>query len=186
MDVTIACPCPPKATGEPRHESDTVSLRDKLGFQAAMTIRKQMYVIKAQDQAASTGEILAAMTEHYLLFGIEGWSVVDDKGKPVPVSRAAIREFLELIDFDTAELLTDAADGLYAELVLLPLVAKASKLSPPTPTEGSIFRRTGSPTKPPKRSKRSSITTSPTDATGTITQLPVGASSSSPNSKSAR
>ena len=185
MDVTITCPCPPKATGEPRHESDTVALRDKLGFQAAMTIRKQMYVIKAGDHEASTGEILAAMTEHYLLFGIESWSLVDGKGKPVPVSRAAIREFLELIDFETAELLTDAADGLYAELVLLPLVARASKLSPPTPTEGSIFRRSGSSTKPPRPSKRSSTTTSPTGATGTITQLPAGDSSSSPSARSA-
>jgi hypothetical protein len=185
MDVKIACPCPPKASGEPRHESDTVTLRDKLGFQAAMTIRKQMYVIKAEDEAASTGEILAAMTEHYLLFGIEAWTLVDDKGKQVPVSRPALREFLELIDFDTAELLTDVADGLYAELVLLPLVAKASKLSPPMQTEGSIFRRNGSPTKPPKPSKRSSITTSRTADTGTITRLPAGVSSSSPSAKSA-
>ena len=32
MDVTIPCPCPTKGTGEPRHESDNVTLRDRLDF----------------------------------------------------------------------------------------------------------------------------------------------------------
>jgi hypothetical protein len=186
MDVTIPCPCPHKVTGEPRHESDTVTFLDKLGFHEALSIRNQIRVIRGEDSASSTGEVLAAMTEHYLLFGISSWTLVDDKGKPVPPSRPAIREFLEFIDFETAELLTDAADELYASVVLLPLVAKGQKSSPGTPTDGSIFRRNGSPPKPRKPSKPSLTITSPTADTATITVLPVGDSSSSPSVKSAR
>lgn len=185
MDVTIKCPCPAKPDGEPRHDTDTWTLRDKLGFHAARSIREEIRVIKNQDPGVSSGEVLAMMTGHYFIFGTESWTLVDDKDKPVPVSRAAIREIVDLLDFDSAELLADTADNLYASVVLLPLVAQASTSSPPTPTNGSMFHTTGSSKKPPKPSRPSSTTTSQTGATGTITQLPVGGSSSSRKAASA-
>jgi hypothetical protein len=185
MNVKIDCVCPRKADGSKRHDQDTITLRDKLGFHEATSIRNQLKFMKSDDPDISHGEILAAMTEHYLIFGVETWTLVDDKGKRVPVSRAAIREFLEFIDFESAMTLTDAADDLYAPLVLLPLAARASRSLPPTPTDGSIFQRNGSSPKPRKPSKPSSTTTSLMADTAPITVSLDGDSSFWPSAKSA-
>ena len=185
MDVQIACLCPPNARGETRHpDGDTVTLRERLDFRSALTARNTMVMVKQEDEEASTADILAALTEVYLLIGITGWTLVDAKNKPVDVSRAAIREHL-LSNPDVAMVVGDAADELYSEAVILPLLARASNSSPPTPIAGSTSATKASSGRRPKPSKPSSITTIPTAATVTTSSSPAGASSSSPSSKSA-
>lgn len=186
MDVSIKCPCPPRADGEPRHDADTVTLRDKLDFHATTSIRKQIGIVKMDDPDTSTGEILAVMTEHYLLFGIEAWTITDAKGHAIEVDRAAIRAFLERVPPDTEMDLTDAADELYSARVLRPLVARGQSSSPPSPMAGSTSAKRSSGTTRPRQPKRSSTSTSRTDGTGTITTLPVGGSSSSQSLATAR
>jgi hypothetical protein len=180
--VAVACLCPPKATGEVRHPAgDEITLRERLDFRAALTARNTMVLLKEEDPDVSSAEILAALTETYLVLGIESWSLVDAKGKPLPVSKAAIREVL-LTKPDIAMEVGDAADALYSAAVILPLLARAQTSSRPTPTNGSTSVTTPSLPKPPKRSRRSSITTIPTAATAPTSPSPAGDSSSSPNS----
>lgn len=180
--VVIECICPPKADGSPRHPAgDSVTLRERLDFRAALTARNTMVLVKTEDPDAGTAEILAALTETYLLVGIEAWTIVDAKGKPVEVTKAAIRERL-LSHPDIAMVVGNAADELYSASVILPLVALAQTSSPPTPTDGSTSVPRPSSARRPRPSKPSSITPFPMDATATTSPLPAGASSSSQNS----
>jgi hypothetical protein len=178
----IACPCPPKADGTLRHpDGDTIRLRERLDFHAATTIRKSIGLLYVEDPGASPAEVLAVLTENYILFGVEGWTLVDEKGKPLEVSRAAIRSRLLSGAVDVTEL-ADAADALYAPTVMLPLLAAGRRSSPPGPTDGSTSATNGSSTKPPKRSRPSSTSTTPTGVTVAITSPLDGGSSTSPSS----
>ena len=175
MNVTVPCLCPPNAAGEARHpDGDTITLRDRLDFRSAATVRNRLAV--ATEERLIEGEILAVLVETYLLVGIESWSLVDDKGKPVPPSRQAIADRL-LVDYDAATTVGNAADELYTASVVLPLLARASTSSPPTPTAASTSAPPEVTPTPLTRSKRSSTTTSPTDATATTSPLRAGASS---------
>jgi hypothetical protein len=164
VNVEIPCVCPPLSTGAPRHQVDTVQLHDKLGFRAALTVRNTIIVIKNEDAVASVAEILAALTEVYLLEGIEWWSIVDQRNKAVEVNRETVRAFLDEHP-DEAMTVGNAADDIYQEQVLGPLVRQASKQSQPTRTESSTLVTTGSEPKRQKRSKPSSISTTPMDGT---------------------
>ena len=181
MNATIPCTCPPNKDGEPRHTEDTVTFRDRLDFQGAVTIRKAIGLL---DDDAGADEVLAAMSIKYLLLGITGWSRVDDKGKPLDPSRAAIRAFMDEHP-DDAMTLVNAADELYAEQVLLPLLQKAQASSLPTPTSGSTSARTDGSEKRPRPLKRSSTSTSRTDGIETTSSPRDGVSSSSLNVTSA-
>jgi hypothetical protein len=187
MDVTIGCVCPRRADGAARHpDGDRITLRDRLDFRQAITIRKAV-ALAGEEGPADAAEILAIMTEWYCLLGIESWSLTDQLGKPVQVSRAAIRA--RLLDnpdaFAQTTELADAADALYMETVLLPLLAAASTSSPPTPTAPSTSAPTDSSPKPPKRSRRSSTASTPTAATAATSSSLAGVSSSSQSSESA-
>lgn len=182
MDVQIRCICPPTEEG-PRHEQDTVTLRDKLDFLAATAIRKATGFAESDDETGRAAEIYARLTEGYVLFGIEGWTVVDERGKPVPLSHSAIRSYL-LAAPDAASEVGDAADVLYAEAILLPLLRKASSSSLPTPTKRPTSARRGSSEKPTPL-RRSSTSTTRTDDTETTSSVLDGVSSSSQNSVSA-
>jgi hypothetical protein len=172
----IECVCPARPDGQPRHpEGDTVTLRQSLGFTAALTVRNVIAIL-APGAGIDDADILAALTEKYLYLGIESWTVVDAKGKPVPVTRAAIAEYL-LSRPMVAKVVGDEADDLYTEAVVLPLLGRLSKSSPPMPTDELTSAPTPSPTPLRKRSRQSSITTSPTDAIGKISALPGGGSS---------
>ena len=184
MKVTIPCPCPAKPDGAARHESDTVTLRDKLDFKQATAVRNGVAYAKLDDPGISSAEIMAVLTEGYILHGIESWSLVDDKGKALPASKPEIRERL-LADPFSAEAIGDAADGLYGPAVLLPLVQRALASSQPSPTAGSTSARNSGRPKPPKPSKPSSISTTGTAGTATITSLRGGGSNSSPSSATA-
>lgn len=181
--ATIPCICPPKATGEPRHETDEITFRERLDFRSAMACRQSIVVLRAEDPGTATGEYLAALTEGYMLYGIEAWTLVDAKGKPVEVTKAAIRELL--LTQDVAMSLADEADERYGPQVLLPLLQAAARSSQPTPTDDSTSPPTDSSSKSPKRSSRSSITSIPTGATATTTKPPAGGSSTSPSEASA-
>jgi hypothetical protein len=182
--VEIPCLCPPKATGEPRHDHDTVTLRAKLDFHGVTAASYAVQILKFEDPEASAAEVLATLTEHYMLMGIESWSLVDIKGKPVEVTKPAIRELL-LTNIDAASKVGDAADEMYAAAVMLPLLQRASTSSPRTPEAPSTSAPTALSDKRPKPSKRSSTSTTRTAATVTTSASPAGDSRSSPNSATA-
>ena len=175
MNVTIPCPCPPKADGTARHESDTVTLRDTLDFRTRLTLRQTIKWAKELDADVTDGQLLAVLTEAYCLHCIDAWTLQDEKGKAVPPSHANIRYFLNDHD-EQAMTVADAADEMYSTVVLLPLLLGASKSSPGSPTDGSTSQTNGGTT-PPKRSKRSSTSTTPMVATGPMLASPAGGSS---------
>lgn len=181
--MKIDCICPPKG-GAPRHpDGDTVELRPRLDFRSANTILKAVQLMQTGDEDVETAEVLALLTEHYLIYGIESWSLEDDKDKPVPVSKTTIRDLL--LPSQAAMVVGDAADDLYSEQVMLPLVARAARLLQPSPTDDSTSAPTDSAPPRPKPSKPSSISTIPTAATATTTSSLDGDSSSSQSSTSA-
>jgi hypothetical protein len=154
---------------------DTVELRERLGFRAALTVRNTIIVTKSEDAQAGVAEILANLTEVYLLEGIEGWSIVDQRNKAVSVSRETVRAFMDEHP-DEAMAVGDAADALYVEAVMRPLLKTAATSSQPTPITESTSAMTGSALKRPKRSRPSSTANTPMDGTGTTFLLPGGGS----------
>ena len=187
MDVTIPCPCPVKATGEPRHTEDTITLLDKLGFRQGVALRKSIGVMYEDEPDSDTADLLAVLVEKYLLVGIVEWTLVDERGKPVAVTRSAVRDFMEE-HTESAMTVGDAADDLYSGMVLLPLLARArenSTSSPTTPTAPSTSATKRSSRKRPTSSKPSSTSTTQTGGTVTIISSRDGDSNSSQSSASA-
>lgn len=187
-DIHIDCVCP-TLDGSVRHpEGDTVTIRDRLGFRAVEAIRTEVSLFALSEPDAAYSDSLAIFSEGYVLHGIESWTLQQDgpKGKPEPMppSRANIRAYI-LDDVLAADVVSTAADKLYAEAVLLPLLNRVSKSSQPGPTISSTSRNRPSSAKPPRPSKRSSISTIPTDGTATITSPHDGVSRFSPSSESA-
>ncbi len=178
MDVQIPCICP-----ESPHEGDTITLRDKLGLFEAASIRNAILVFKSNDPNATPADVLAVMGEASILAGVVSWTLVDEKGKAIEVTRQAIRDHL-LTNIDVGMSIGDTAFEAY-EAVMLPLLERAFKPSPASPTKSSTSRTNGSPQKAPKPSKRSSISTIPTAATETTSTSLAGVSSSSQSSESA-
>ena len=184
MDVTIPCPCPPKDDG-PRHESDTVTLRARLDFHQATSITNGVNFIDNDDEKSRAAEVLAVLTEGYVLHGIEKWTLRDVSNKPVELKKSNIRKFI-LDRPDVYPAVVEAADGLYNEAVLLPLVARASNSSQPSRTdEPTSPKQDGEQPKRPRPLKRSSTSTTQTVDTGTTSSSLVGVSSFSPSSESA-
>jgi hypothetical protein len=185
MDVPISCPCPAKTDGGTRHpDGDVVTLKATLDFRSVAAIRNNIALL---EDGSNFGDVLAVLTEGYLVYGIASWTLVDEKGKPVPVTRANITD-LVLSDVGLAADVGDAADEVFGEKVLLPLLNRAGTSSQPSPTEQTSAPKaasTESSDRPPRRSKRSSISTIPTADTGTTSMSPGGDSSSSQSSASA-
>jgi hypothetical protein len=177
MDVPCICPL---KEGQPRHATDTITLRERLGFTASLAAQNAVYVLKSEDPDASTADVLAVLTEAYLLSGIETWSVVGVDDKPIEPTKPAIRELL-LPRLDVAMVVAEAADDLYRDAVLAPLVAKASTSSPPTQTDESTSPTSTSEEQNQNHSSPSSISTTPMDDTETTSLSLVGGSSSSQN-----
>lgn len=183
MAVEIPCPCPPKG-GETRHpDGDTVTLKETLDFRSVTAIRTNIGLL---EDGHDIGDIMAVLTEGYLIHGIESWSLVDEKGKALPVTRANINDVI-LTRIDVASVLGDAADDAFGEKVVLPLLNRAVNSLPPTPTEPTSApsqASTGSSARP-KRSKPSSTTTSQTDGIGSTFSPPDGDFNSSRSSTQA-
>ena len=170
MIVDIPCVCG-------RHDSDAVTLRDTLDFRAAVGIRNAALLAKSEDPDIGTGDILAILSERYLLAGIEDWTLVDKVGRPVPVTPANIRERI-LSRPDVAIVLADAADELYGEKVVLPLLLRAATSSQPGPTDGSTSATTDGPSESRTPSSPSLTMSTPTVAIEPTSLSLAGASSS--------
>lgn len=183
MNVTIPCPCPSTGTGSP-HETDTVTLRDRLDFRSGVTIRKALGLLYNDDPDAQFSDVLGILTEQYLLLGIESWTLIDEKGEPLPVTKPAIRAFMEAHPEDAMDI-GNSGDALYNQQVLLPLLTRGSTPSPDSPTDESTSATDGTNPTPPTPSRPSLITTSQTAVTEPTTSSRDGDYSSSVNSTSA-
>jgi len=194
MDVTIPCPCPPKADGAKRHEEDTVVLRAVMDFPTAVLLQKSIQakitreIVDAREAGKdrarlSEPDVLALMSTFYVRNCIEAWTLVDAKGKPLEVSPDNIEAHLES-HMDAALAVADAAEDAYAE-VMLPLVLRVVGRFASTPTAQPTSPATNGSPKRPKPSKPSSISTIQTVVTGPITKSPDGASNSLPSSATA-
>lgn len=139
------CRCP----GTP-HPSDWVELAPAPSVALGIAA---LYVIRASENEADLRGALAGV---YLRNGIVAWSFVDEDRRPVKVAPDAIERLLPFADGGL--LVADAADALYSNEVLRPLVARSSISSPDGPTAAS---------------------TSPSPSTGT--SLPTDSSPSSPS-----
>jgi hypothetical protein len=179
MEVTIPCAC-----ANAGHDTDTVWLRELIAPRDALAISKDIEVLRSMDPDATAGDVLAVLSEGYIVRGVESWTLLGEDGKPLEVTKAAVRERL-LSRLDIASTLADVADELYAEAVMLPLLRRASPSSPPTPTEDSTSAPTDSGSTPRKPSKPSSISTTRTGGTAKTSASPDGDSSFSPSSASA-
>src|SRR5689334_9261094 len=175
MDIPCICPL---VEGKPRHATDSVTLRERLDFRSSLAAQNAVYVLKSEDPEASAADVLAVLTEAYLLSGIEAWSVVGVDGKPIEPTKPNIRTWL-LTEMDAALMVAEAADELYRDAVLAPLVSKASTSSPPTPTDESTSPISTSEEPNQNHSSPSSITTTPMDDTETTSLSLVGGSNSS-------
>jgi hypothetical protein len=153
-------------------DGETFQFLARLPFRAVATIRYNVGTARQEaGEDLSPGEVMAVLSEGYLLFGLAKWSL------KTPINRPAIREQV-LDNPERGPVLSDRADAIYSEQVLLPLVKLAGRLSPSTQTNGSISPTMDSLPSPRKRSKRSLTSTSLTDSTEAITAAPVGGSSS--------
>ena len=171
--VQIPCPCP----GTPHPDGDTVELREKLGLAAGIAVQRLVIEANTSTRSMEAAELSGVLAEGYLLHGVEAWTLIDENGSLVPVTKDTIRARL-LADFSVAAPVAEAADGLYMAAVILPLVKKAERSSPTTPTNGSTSANQGGSRPRPKRSKPSSTTTTLTVATET-TSIPLAGVSSS-------
>lgn len=179
MDVTIPCPCPSKP-----HETDTVSFKDVLPFRDVIAMRHAVSLIKAADNDVPFAVTSATLTEYYLLLGIQSWTLVDGEGKPIEPLTRSIRAFIEA-NFDAALTLSDAADDLYLETVMLPLINRGRTSSPSTPMDTSTSPTTDGLSSPPTPLRPSLTSISQTDDTEPTTDSPSGDSSYSPSLASA-
>lgn len=159
----VECPCP----GTPHPEGDVVTLRGRLGLSAG--VQMQQLIIKANAEGQGTPELTGLLMESYIRFGVCDWTFVNEDGKPVPITNDTIQSLI-LDDFTTASPIAEVADGLYEGPVLGPLVNGAATSSRTTPTGRSTSRRASGSRRNPKRSKRSSTSAIPTDATATTSQ----------------
>jgi hypothetical protein len=137
-----------------------------------LAIRYAVRVFQQEQNAAGEGQdqatILAIIAEQYLRHGLEAWTLVDERAKPLAVTWTAINAQL-LSHPPIAEPIVDAADALYAERYVLPLLAPARPSSPSTLTNGSTSPTNGPLPEPRTPSRRSSISTTPTAVTAPIT-----------------
>jgi hypothetical protein len=151
-----------------------------MDFRSSIAIRNALALESGGDDI-DMADVLAILTERFVLYGIESWTVVDEKNQPVPVSRQTITDLI-LSDIELATDIGDAADERYREAVMLPLIQRGQTSSPSTPTKRSTSAATTRSTKPPTRSSRSSITAIPTAGIERTSDSPDGDYSSSPKS----
>ena len=171
--VVLGCTCP----GSP-HQADRIKLFDPLPFAKAIICRQTIAALFAGDEPPSEAEMSAAVFEVYLLHCVQAWTRTDAKRKALPLSRPALREFMEHWPVEAAAV-ADAANELYIDKVVLPLLQAALRSSPTTPTASETSPRSGRSKTPRTRSSQSSTTSTQTDGTGaTFTSLDGGSSTS--------
>ena len=141
---------------------DTVNLRPRLGLAAGIAIQRLVVEANQSDKPATAAELTGLLAEAYLLHGVASWSF------PEPVTPDNIRKRL-LDDFERGAPVADVADGLYMAAVIAPLLKRALTSSPSTSSNGSTSAHGSGAQSRPKRSKRSSTSTSLMDDTETTT-----------------
>lgn len=183
----IACPCPEKDGGTRHPDGDTVTFRETMPFWRVESMRSDL----ARLPGLSESDVLGMLSEMYLVHGIESWSLEtdDDKGKPepIPVNRLTVSSLI-LPRYAIAATLSEVADGLYMEAVVLPLVERVLTSSQRSQTDASTSAPSTDLTPSSESdgpSKRSSTSTTPTAGTATISPLRDGASNSSRSKASA-
>lgn len=96
---------------------------------------------------STTGAQQAAIIEAYLPASIRSWSFIGEDRKQIPVDR---EEMERLLPWDKGGMdVAEAADGLYSERLMRPLLARIQKLSLPTSTDSSTSATPTSGTPPP-------------------------------------
>lgn len=188
-EVQVPCLCPDGGHGE---EGDTITLRETLDYAAVRAVRYAGAIAREEDPESSIASLMAVMNEGFILHGIESWTLRDAKRKPLELDRATIRQYV-LGNLEAALVIGDYADALYQPLVLHPLAALAKRWSQPSPTNGSTSAPTELPSmspdsteasngassihseKRPRRSKRSSTTSTPMDSIEATSDASAGA-----------
>lgn len=128
VEVPIGgCRCP--GTPRPHADGDVVYLAAKPGLRLGLAARQ--VVNDATDGPAMAADLGVV----YLRYGIVGWNLVGDNGRPLPPTPAAIEA--RLTWENGGEAVVDAADALYSGAVLDPLVRRLSTSSAPGPTDDS-------------------------------------------------
>jgi hypothetical protein len=137
------CRCP----GTP-HASDWVDLEPELTLAMASGA---LFAMKTAD--STTSSQMAAIAGAYLPAGIREWSFTEGK-VPVPVDRENMER---LMPWDKGGLeVTEAADALYSERLMAPLVKRLSPSAPDGQTEKPMSPIPLSGHTPRKSSLRSS------------------------------
>jgi hypothetical protein len=150
-------------------DGNEVGLRDKLGLAAGIEIQATVRALIGKPDAV----IVAALVESYVRHGIESWTFTDKDGAPVPVTPETIQSMV-LDDFTLATPVAEAADALYEDAVLGPLVRAAANSSPTTPTESSTSPTDSGLDESPTPSSPSLTPTSQTEDIETTSSLPDG------------
>lgn len=123
------CQCP----GAP-HERDEVYLLPRLTFDGGAAAEA---VISTAIGTGDADAVAVPLVRAYLAHQVAGWNLVDADGQPVPYSMELL-----LSDWETARVVGDAADELYSEGLLAPLVAAVSTSSQGGRTAPSTSPRT--------------------------------------------
>jgi hypothetical protein len=130
------CPGSPHDGRDGADDGDIVTLRPHLGFAAgAEALRK---IIEADGDVNRVAELVGPV---YIREGVIGWNVIAEDGGAAELDIAAI-----LDDYALAYPIAEAADDLYSEVVLRPLVVRMNALS------GN--GRTAASTRPTRRSSK--------------------------------
>ncbi len=160
------CLCP----GTPHADGDFIALRPILDLRGGFRVKRRLIELNQAafgEQGSDMAELEIHLAEAYLTEGIFEWNLVDEEG-PLPINPETLRDHL-FNDYSRAEAAADKADDLYRPAILDPLLQRAISSLPATPTNGSTSPTNGVGQKRPKRSRRSSTTTSLMDDTATTT-----------------
>lgn len=114
------CPGTPHTGRDGADDGDIVVLRPALGFAAGAEALRAM--IESDGDLNRIAELVGPV---YLRVGPQAWNVLADSG-PAPLSAVAD------LPYSDAYPIVEAADSLYSEVVMAPLLKRMSGLSGPT------------------------------------------------------
>jgi len=163
-EIRISCICPDPAT---HPDGDVVRLQWPLPFPTMALLNKTIRWEKStREGGLPMPAALALLTELYLRHTLASWTLVED-GAPIALNEANVERYLMTVPTAAFEV-ADRADDLYSEIVLGPLIQRASPSSPGGPTERSTSptKVNGAASKTSRQSSRSS--SSNTETTGIV------------------
>jgi hypothetical protein len=108
-----------RCAGTP-HDHDTVWLRSELGPDGGYAVMRAM-----RNGGTDNEELPELLGRAYARHGIVDWTFLDDEGEKVPVTPDTIERLSWAVIYPIAE----RGDGLYAESLLAPFVARQSASS---------------------------------------------------------